>query len=392
MMSKITGLFNFSEDVKKLSFGFFFIFLGYNSIQQYLTNYFFLTGFPRLGYFSLSIIYLFFILGSLISPVVVARVGPKKAMTHAVAVYGMFILIVGLKIPALLYLFSALLGIAAALLWTGQNSYLISISPKNSYGKNVGFFGTLLVLGTSLGIPLFGLLAAKASFSLAFLLFSTFPIFGLLLLLRLKETQVLINGGSLLLIKKTISSPTALKLAFVFLASYFTFGLAIGFIPLDIKDNFGFSYVGPLTSLFFIVPLLLTYYVGSLSDKLGRLPLLIILLAASSVGLLLLFFSTALAWYLLGIILLSLGGSSPIIGALIGDVAESRYLPYLTASVLIAENVGVVTALFFSSLSQTRHIYLLGALVLSAAVAVCLFLNRRGVRALRVDFTREVSS
>lgn len=134
-----------SSDVKKLSIAFFLIFFGYSGVQQFLTTYFSSLGYEHLGFQSLIVIYLTFAVFSPVAVIFVAKQGLKKSMIYGSIFYSIFIASLIAKNPLLILSSSALLGIAATILWVGQGGYLIRSSNARFYGANSGFFNTLLM-------------------------------------------------------------------------------------------------------------------------------------------------------------------------------------------------------------------------------------------------------
>ena len=51
-----------NKQILWLSLGFFFIFFGYNAVQQYITSFFSERGVPEIGFQSLIIVYLSFLI------------------------------------------------------------------------------------------------------------------------------------------------------------------------------------------------------------------------------------------------------------------------------------------------------------------------------------------
>ena len=72
--------FSINRDVKLLSVSFLLIFLGFNGVQQYVTTFFSDIGAVDLGFQSLILIYLFFILFDPLSALFVSKHGGKKCM------------------------------------------------------------------------------------------------------------------------------------------------------------------------------------------------------------------------------------------------------------------------------------------------------------------------
>jgi len=132
--------FTIPRNILFLSLGFFLIFWGFDGVQFFVTTFFEQQKIASVGFTSLILIYLFFTLGNPLAAIVVSHIGGKKSMMLGAVSYSLFIFALSLHNIPLLYAASILLGIGAALLWTGQNSYLIRASQEMSRGTNSGFF------------------------------------------------------------------------------------------------------------------------------------------------------------------------------------------------------------------------------------------------------------
>ncbi|XP_070580414.1 UNC93-like protein MFSD11 isoform X2 [Ptychodera flava] len=96
------------------------------------------------GYTSLSIIYAVFATSNWIAPSVVSVIGPKWSMVAGGVTYALFI--AGFLKPTewILYTTSVLVGIGAAVIWTGQGNFLTINSDTETIGRNSGIFWALL--------------------------------------------------------------------------------------------------------------------------------------------------------------------------------------------------------------------------------------------------------
>ena len=383
-----------SKDIKLLSLSFLFIFLGFNGVQQYITTFFSDMGAIDLGFQSLILIYIFFILFDPLSAVFVSKYGAKRCMIISSIFYSIFIISLLSKSAIFIYFGSSLLGIASSLLWTGLNSYLIRASDKNYYGANSGFFNSFQSLGSALGIFILGFLISVFLFNTSFLIFSVFPIFGFLLLFGLKDLKAKQEINHFRLIKKSITSITALKLSSLWFTVYFVYGLVIGIIPLEIKNILGVSYIGILSSLFYILPIFLSYYFGKLSDIKGRKSMIIFSYILLIISLIFLCFSSQAIFLILGIALLALNRTimRPITFALVGDVTTEDNLEFLTALFWMVQNIGVVCALLLSQIFKLEVItlYLISILIIIGSFIILLPLLRLDTEKIREKISQEV--
>uniref|UniRef100_A0A8C3JU27 UNC93-like protein MFSD11 n=1 Tax=Calidris pygmaea TaxID=425635 RepID=A0A8C3JU27_9CHAR len=142
-----------SPDSKKLfniiilGVSFMFIFTAFqtcgNIVQTVITN-LNNTDFHGSGYTSMSIIYGVFSASNLISPSVVAIVGPQLSMFVSGIFYSLYIAVFIQPATWAFYTASVFIGIAAAVLWTAQGNCLTVNSDENTIGRNSGVFWALL--------------------------------------------------------------------------------------------------------------------------------------------------------------------------------------------------------------------------------------------------------
>ncbi len=291
----------------------------------------------------------------------------------------------------MIYIASVLLGIAASFLWMSQNSCLVRASNEKSYGENSGFFNTLQSLGSALGVFVLGFLIARFSYPISFLTFSILPLIGFLLFFKLSNVKAKEDLNRFQLIKKAFFSQTALRLSFLWFGGTFVFGLALGIIPIQIKETLSVFFVGILTSLFFVLPITLSYFFGKLSDIKGRNIMIFISYFFRLIGLFFLMFPRVL-FLTLGVILLAL--SSTIIGststAIIGDVTNKKNLEFLNALFNTISIAGLVLALLLSSQLSLKTIYWVSIGVTIISFLIILPLLKLNLKEIKEKIAKEV--
>lgn len=380
-----------NKEIKLLSLGFLLIFFGYNAVAQYLTTYFSTIGSQDLGFRSLILIFLFFLLSGPISAMVVSKYGAKKSMVIASLFY--FIFIVSLTGGILfVYLTSVMVGVAAALLWTGQNSYLVKASDEKTYGENSGFFNSALTLGSACGILILGFFINTFNFKSSFLIYAVLPLVGFIILTQLKDLPIGQKTSQLNLIKNSIKSITALKLSAFYFAFSFIFGLVLGLVPLEIKNTLSITYVGSLTFIFWIMPILFSYISGKISDIKGRKVMIVLAFIFGILGLTSLYFSQYSVLLVVAIVLLALSHAifRPMRFALVGDVSVEINLIPLTALFWMAQNVGILSALVISSEIQTKVMYLISIAVMGASSMVLFPLLKLDLKEIKLKLSQEI--
>ncbi|KAJ7316072.1 hypothetical protein JRQ81_002234 [Phrynocephalus forsythii] len=130
-----------------LGIAFMFMFTAFqtcgNVAQTVITN-LNKTDFHGSGYTSMAVIYGVFSASNLISPSVVAIIGPQMSMFISGIFYSLYIAVFIQPSTWTFYTASVFLGIAAAVLWTAQGNCLTINSNENTIGRNSGIFWALL--------------------------------------------------------------------------------------------------------------------------------------------------------------------------------------------------------------------------------------------------------
>ncbi|XP_044037169.1 UNC93-like protein MFSD11 [Siniperca chuatsi] len=130
-----------------LGVGFLFIFTAFTTcgnIEQTVVKSLQNDTFTGSGYHSLGIIYGVFSFSNLLSPTVVAVIGPKITMFLSGLLYSGYIAVFIIPSTWSFYLTSVLIGIGAAMLWTAQGYFLVENSEASTINRNTGMFWALL--------------------------------------------------------------------------------------------------------------------------------------------------------------------------------------------------------------------------------------------------------
>ncbi len=112
----VRGKTDTSWPVVVLGLSFHLVFLGFNTVQGFMT-----TVAAEWGFISLCLVYASLAVGSFVAPVAVRRVGTRRALYLAASAFLTYILAVSFVItPYTLIPASLVLGIAAAVIWTAN--------------------------------------------------------------------------------------------------------------------------------------------------------------------------------------------------------------------------------------------------------------------------------
>ncbi|KAK9891515.1 hypothetical protein WA026_014751 [Henosepilachna vigintioctopunctata] len=96
------------------------------------------------GYTSLAIIYACLSISNWISPSVISMLGPKWSMFIGSLTYLLFIMSFLWPQTWFLYTSSVIMGVGAAMIWTGQGTYLTQNSSSATISRNSGIFWAML--------------------------------------------------------------------------------------------------------------------------------------------------------------------------------------------------------------------------------------------------------
>uniref|UniRef100_A0A336MQ22 UNC93-like protein MFSD11 n=1 Tax=Culicoides sonorensis TaxID=179676 RepID=A0A336MQ22_CULSO len=103
------------------------------------------------GYTSLAIIYAVFAIFNWFVPSIITASGPRVCILIGAVTYCFFVTSFLFPSTWLLYLSSAILGIGAALIWTGQGNYLSKCSDPSTISRNSGIFWAMFQMSLFLG-------------------------------------------------------------------------------------------------------------------------------------------------------------------------------------------------------------------------------------------------
>jgi len=341
-MTESTGLLAKGErrgliNVLILGFSFCVLFVAFSSTQNLQTN---VHG--DLGFRSLSVLYLVFAPANFISPYIVQLVGEKIALIIGAVCYCVYIA-ANIKVtePILLGA-SAIIGFGAAVLWTAQGSVVIHSAPPAKLGAYNGLFfgifqcaqvignltaGVLLSNGTDLS-KLFLILTVVVSTSLAGFIFVRGDIY-LSRGNRVEEGETIPVRVRLM---QTVKIMTEKNMIYLYLAMIYS-GISQTYMFGVFPKTRPTKEVGYIMAVFGAADVIGSFVAGSVSDKLGRMPVLLTCAVSMTVGSVIFFLQDPLhilpdATYLSYVIAILLGiadsGFNTQIYATLGAVFPDR--------------------------------------------------------------------
>ncbi|MEM9362097.1 MAG: MFS transporter [Bacteroidota bacterium] len=228
---------------------------------------------------------------------------------------------------------------------TATSTYVSDIVPSERLGEAMGIQGIAFSTGLALGPALGSLIKLYFSYGVLFYSSSFLALVSILLMASLKETLIEKNTfhlKSLKISKNEILAKEAVPAGIVTLLSYVAFGVVLTLIP-DWSGHLGLTNKGSFFIVFTVASLLVRLVAGTLSDRYGRVPVMLI-------GVLFLIGSTFLIGYLkssTGLLIasslygLAMGIVSPAINAWTIDLSKPKRKGRAIATMYIALEAGI---------------------------------------------------
>lgn len=228
---------------------------------------------------------------------------------------------------------------------TATSTYVSDIVPHERLGEAMGIQGITFSTGLALGPALGSLIKLHFSYEVLFCSSSLLALLAIFLMLGLKETvreRKKFNLKSLKISKHEILAKEAIPAGIVTLLTYIAFGVMLTLIP-DWSGHLGLTNKGSFFIVFTIASLLVRFAAGSVSDRYGRIPVMM-------TGLLFLVVSTFLMGYLktssgllisAGLYGLAMGIVSPAINAWTIDLSNPNQKGKAIATMYIALEAGI---------------------------------------------------
>jgi hypothetical protein len=364
------------------------LFFGVGAVQQYIAVWFQERGLPHVGKNTLVLVYLFYFLGAFQAHRVINFLGCRTCMMATSLVYGALILSIWSGSELLSYLTAAMSGLMASLLWTGQTIVLNQISDSNLRSIAVGQFWTRYPLGTGLGTLTLGMLIGRFAYSIPILCFSLFAIVSFFLFWQMPNKSKITNPTTKNRFPSfhAVTVGTALTVFFV----RFIYALVISQVPIDLKDAIGTTYVGLVTSPFFLLTILVSKPVTIFAHKRGFLLTACLGLIVSGLGIACLLLPQTATSLTIGVLLIALTSAAlnPIGNLLpkwVTDFAPID-LPRIAGTFSLAASSGILAGLLSVRLVSRTNAYV-AAIGLLLVSAVSLWLVAR-VAGRRVTLAR----
>lgn len=268
-----------------------------------------------------------------------------------IIIYGVFVCIIaGFLYPIMTTVFGFFLlrlihGMSTGFKPTATSAYVGDIAPVSRRGEAMGILGMFGSLGMAAGPAIGSWVAMNFGYNWMFYSSSGFALLSIIVVMNMPETLIIkqrFKWSLLKLKRKDILEPKAFPSAITMLLTAFSFGTILTLIP-DLSKHLGIMNKGIFFSIFTISSLLIRIIAGTLSDKYGRVLIMIIGSAIYGITMFLIGLSTELWMFYLGGLLFGVasGLTSPTIFAWTIDLADEKHRGRAMATMFIALEAGI---------------------------------------------------
>lgn len=268
---------------------------------------------------------------------------------------------------------------------TGTSAYVADIVPEHRRGEALGVNGLAMSMGMSIGPPLGSWLTAQYSINVMFYASSVAALLSIIILLNMTETlsdRQRFKPKLLVLTKDEIVEKEAFPPAIVYFLACIAYGSVFTLAP-DLSEHLGIHNKGLFFSVFTLSSLAIRFLAGKISDRLGRIPVVILSLVFYTIAIVLIGFSDS-AWLLMlsaVVFGVGLGMNSPAIFAWAIDLSHEQNRGKSLATVYIALEAGIGvgalgSAWIYANDAQNFKVTFLIASLFSALGLVYLLFHR----------------
>tara|TARA_B100001964_G_C14260970_1_gene615488 strand:+ start:3226 stop:4383 length:1158 start_codon:yes stop_codon:yes gene_type:complete len=202
------------------------------------------------------------------------------------------------------------------------------LSPKNRLGEAMGVYGTSIMAAMAIAPGLSGYLVDSIGFNNTFYVASIFGVVSLCLASLIKKTQPAHNHAPILInLKETIANKRVILASFGIFFLTVSYGVVVTFIPVyQLHLGMNYSMIGKLFTVAAITTIITRPIIGKLSDKTGRMKIILPLMILTIGGIYSASIFTSIEGFYFFAVIYSLGfGSSyTILSAMVADNAKPK--------------------------------------------------------------------
>ena len=282
-----------------------------------------------------------------------------------VIIYGVLVCILaGFLYPLVTTVFGFMMlrlmhGMSTGFKPTATSAYVGDISPVQRRGESMGILGMFSGLGMAAGPALGSWIAMSFGYNWMFYCSSAFALLSILVVFNMPETLLIRERFRWSLLKLSwvdVFEPRALPSAITMLLSAFAFGTVLTLIP-DLSVHLGLLNKGIFFTIFTVSSLLVRLVAGTLSDKFGRVPILMAGCLFYALSMFMVGATEDITIFYAGAFIFGIGSglSSPTIFAWTVDLADEKHRGRAMATMFIALEAGITLGGLFSGYSYNNN-------------------------------------
>jgi MFS family permease len=273
---------------------------------------------------------------------------------------------------------------------TATAAYGADVVHESRRGEAMGALAIGYTIGASAGPMLGSYLVNYFGYDIMFYVSAFLALGSVIILYNVKETlpnATRFKAAHLKINQTEIFDASAIRPALITLLLCFSIGTVLTVAP-DFSEHLGLHNKGIFFAFFTVASLFIRFVAGKISDKYGRVPVLIGSTAVLVVAMIILSLSHSVTMMLVGAVLygLSWGINSPVITAWTVDLCEPVNRGKAIASMYIALEVGIGTGALFSGWiyhnQSTQFVYAFLTPGILAFIALALLIRWNRKRAL----------
>ena len=236
---------------------------------------------------------------------------------------------------------------------TGTAAYVADLVPDHKRGEAMGLLGVFTSTGMAIGPSIGGWIAVQYSIDALFYISAILGLLSVIVLIGMKETHPSKEPFkmSMLRIKPhEFFEPNAIPPSIVMLLTSFSFGIVLTIIP-DLSTHLGIENKGLFFSVYVVASLLVRFFAGKISDRVGRVKVLLFSTVLSACALFIVGLSTGIEGVLVGafVLGLALGMNNPTIFAWTVDLSNPQFRGRAMSTMYIALEIGIGSGAFISA-------------------------------------------
>lgn len=236
---------------------------------------------------------------------------------------------------------------------TATSAYGADVVHESRRGEALGALSIGYTLGSSAGPMMGSYLVDFFSYNTMFYVSAVFALGSVAILYNVKETLPNPQPFTLKLLKinrTEIFEKTALRPAIITLLLCFSIGTILTVAP-DLSEHLGLHNKGLFFAFFTVASLLIRLVASKVSDRFGRVPVLLVSSFVLAIALCILAYASSVTMMMVGSVIygLSWGINSPALSAWTVDLCAPENRGKAIASMYIALEIGIGTGALFSA-------------------------------------------